>query len=93
MTVANSFGSRADRAEQLAASGGITRSADGTAWLVPSRTEAGRFYSVIKVNGEPRCNCTDFLTRGRACQHVLAAGIVAKRSLAFGEKLGLENAK
>jgi hypothetical protein len=60
---------------QLAARSRITF--DGTAWLVPSQTDGGKYR--VSIGAEPCCQCEDFGLRQQPCKHILAARLVCAR--------------
>jgi transposase len=44
----------------------------GGIWLVPSRTKAGRKYTVCPDHDSPHCTCPDHETNGGKCKHIWA---------------------
>lgn len=79
--VANSFGDRASRAAQLAASGKITKSADGTGFYVPSSDGTSVYHVRLDERGEPSCTCPDFQRRQAPCYHAIACGMIAEQEM------------
>lgn len=74
MTVANSFPTRQQAAEQIVAAGGIT--IDGDAIKVPS-SDGRRFYRVRRIGDRVICSCADFANRQLPCKHIRAAELFA----------------
>ena len=44
----------------------------GGIWIVPSRTKAGRKYTVCPDKNDPHCTCPDHETNGGKCKHIWA---------------------
>src|SRR5258706_9341647 len=44
----------------------------GGIWLVPSRTKAGRKYTLCPDHNSPHCTCPDHETNGGKCKHIWA---------------------
>jgi hypothetical protein len=78
---ATSFGTRADRAAQIVAKGGIY--VDGDTIKVPSAA-GDRVYTVRLVDGRVTCNCQDFANRQQPCKHVLSAQTFVARQSGTG---------
>jgi len=61
---------RREQGAEIASFARITKK--GGVWLVPSRTKAGRKYTVCPDKNDPHCTCPDHETNGGKCKHVWA---------------------